>query len=160
MHSSVLLFFSNLFSTDMVIIVFIALLLFGGEKLPEIARGLGKGIRDFKDASEGVKREINNQINNFEEKREEKKLDEAALIHQQQAEQPSSTTVETGTAASIIKPATNSVPVGDSHHFGQSTNIETNDTTALHTEHVAESHSDVSNTETGTAHSETINNSK
>ena len=55
----------------MILIVFVALLLFGGEKLPQIARGLGKGIRDFKDASEGVKREINNQINNYEEKRTE-----------------------------------------------------------------------------------------
>ena len=52
----------------MILIIFVALLLFGGEKLPEIARGLGKGIRDFKDASEGVKREITNQINNYEEK--------------------------------------------------------------------------------------------
>lgn len=55
----------------MILIVFVALLLFGGEKLPEIARGLGKGIRDFKDASEGVKREITNQINSFEERKTE-----------------------------------------------------------------------------------------
>lgn len=55
----------------MILIIFVALLLFGGEKLPEIARGLGKGIRDFKDASEGVKREITNQINNYEEKKPE-----------------------------------------------------------------------------------------
>src|ERR1700712_4294131 len=70
MHSSVLLFL-NIGSSEMVLIVFVALLLFGGEKLPEIARGLGKGIRDFKDASEGVKREITNQINNYEEKKSE-----------------------------------------------------------------------------------------
>jgi len=55
----------------MILIVFAALMLFGGEKLPELARGLGKGIRDFKDASEDVKREINNQINNYEEKKTE-----------------------------------------------------------------------------------------
>jgi sec-independent protein translocase protein TatA len=41
----------------------VVLLLFGGKKLPELARGLGKGIRDFKDASEGVKREIHRNIN-------------------------------------------------------------------------------------------------
>lgn len=70
MHSSVLLFL-NIGSSEMILIVFVALLLFGGEKLPEIARGLGKGIRDFKDASEGVKREIHNQINSFEEKKTE-----------------------------------------------------------------------------------------
>src|ERR1700744_102406 len=76
MHSGVLLFFSG---PDLMLIMFVALLLFGGEKLPEIARGLGKGIRDFKDASEGVKREINLQINSFEEKREEeKKIEEQA----------------------------------------------------------------------------------
>src|ERR1700724_3147805 len=86
MHSSGLLFLSNLFSTDMILIVFVALLLFGGEKLPEIARGLGKGIRDFKDVSEGVKREINNQINSNEEKREEKKMEETILINQKAAE--------------------------------------------------------------------------
>ncbi|WP_428328659.1 Sec-independent protein translocase subunit TatA/TatB [Mucilaginibacter sp.] len=87
MHSSVLLFL-NIGSSEMVLIVFVALLLFGGEKLPEIARGLGKGIRDFKDASEGVKREINNQINSYEEKREEKKMDEIAAAAQQTALNP------------------------------------------------------------------------
>lgn len=84
MHISHLLFLSNLFSSDMIIIVFVALLLFGGEKLPEIARGLGKGIRDFKDASEGVKREINLQINSFEEKREEEKRIEEISAAQNQ----------------------------------------------------------------------------
>src|SRR5580704_9024229 len=86
MHSFVLLFIGNLFSSDMIIIIFVALLLFGGEKLPEIARGLGKGIRDFKDASEGVKREINNQINSYEEKREEKKMEEAIIASQEAAQ--------------------------------------------------------------------------
>jgi len=67
MFSSVFLFL-NIGTPELVIILFVALLLFGGNKLPELARGLGKGIRDFKDASEGVKREIHNQINNFDEK--------------------------------------------------------------------------------------------
>ena len=70
MLSTVLLFL-NIGGPEMIVIIFVALLLFGGEKLPQIARGLGKGIRDFKDASEGVKREITNQINSYEEKRTE-----------------------------------------------------------------------------------------
>jgi sec-independent protein translocase protein TatA len=70
MLSSVFLFL-NIGGGEMILIVFAALMLFGGEKLPELARGLGKGIRDFKDASEDVKREINNQINNYEEKKTE-----------------------------------------------------------------------------------------
>jgi sec-independent protein translocase protein TatA len=71
MLSSVILFL-NIGSGEMVLILFAALMLFGGNKLPELARGLGKGIRDFKDASEDVKREINNQINNYEDKKTEK----------------------------------------------------------------------------------------
>jgi sec-independent protein translocase protein TatA len=67
MLSSVLLFL-NIGTPELILILFAALLLFGGNKLPELARGLGKGIRDFKDASEGVKRELHNQINNFDEK--------------------------------------------------------------------------------------------
>ncbi|WP_374949911.1 twin-arginine translocase TatA/TatE family subunit [Mucilaginibacter sp.] len=73
--------FLNIGGGEMILIVFAALMLFGGEKLPELARGLGKGIRDFKDASEDVKREINNQINNYEEKKTEpqKSLEEEKL---------------------------------------------------------------------------------
>ena len=65
MISSVLLFL-DIGMQEMVLIMLAILLLFGGDKLPELARGLGKGIRDFKDASESVKREINNQIENIE----------------------------------------------------------------------------------------------
>src|ERR1700750_597788 len=68
MFSSALLFL-DIGGPELMLILFVALLLFGGDKLPGLARGLGKGIRDFKDASEGVKREINNQINSYEEKK-------------------------------------------------------------------------------------------
>lgn len=62
MYSSVLLFL-NIGTPEMMVIIFVVLLLFGGKKLPELARGLGKGIREFKDASDGVKREIHRNIN-------------------------------------------------------------------------------------------------
>lgn len=58
--------FLNIGTQEMVLIVIVILLLFGGKKLPELARGLGRGIREFKDASDGIKREISDQINNFE----------------------------------------------------------------------------------------------
>ena len=43
---------------EIIIILVIVLLLFGGKKLPELARGLGKGISEFKKASNEVKEEI------------------------------------------------------------------------------------------------------
>ncbi len=82
MHNSVLLFL-NIGGPEMILIMFVALLLFGGEKLPQIARGLGKGIRDFKDASEGVKREITNQINSYEEKKSETSTEISASTTQE-----------------------------------------------------------------------------
>jgi sec-independent protein translocase protein TatA len=47
---------------ETIFILIAILLMFGGKKLPELARGLGKGIREFKDASEGVKEEIHKQM--------------------------------------------------------------------------------------------------
>ncbi|WP_410222122.1 twin-arginine translocase TatA/TatE family subunit [Pedobacter sp.] len=66
MYSATLLEFLNIGGSEMMLIVLAILLLFGGKKLPELARGLGKGIREFKDASEGVKREIHRNINSFD----------------------------------------------------------------------------------------------
>lgn len=63
MYTGTLLEFLNMGGSEVMLILAVVLLLFGGKKLPELARGLGKGIRDFKDASEGVKREIHRNIN-------------------------------------------------------------------------------------------------
>jgi len=41
-------------STEIIVIVLVVLLLFGGKKIPELMRGLGRGVREFKDASRGV----------------------------------------------------------------------------------------------------------
>ncbi|MNK18520.1 Sec-independent protein translocase protein TatAy [compost metagenome] len=63
MYSGTLIEFLNMGGGEIMLILGVVLLLFGGKKLPELARGLGKGLRDFKDASEGVKREIHRNIN-------------------------------------------------------------------------------------------------
>ncbi len=59
--------FMNIGGPEMILIFLVVLLLFGGKKLPELARGLGKGLREFKDASDGIKREIHNNINTVSE---------------------------------------------------------------------------------------------
>jgi sec-independent protein translocase protein TatA len=54
----------DLFSgPHIILIVLFMLLMFGGKKIPELMRGLGTGIREFKDAKDNIKREIKDQIN-------------------------------------------------------------------------------------------------
>jgi sec-independent protein translocase protein TatA len=43
-------------------IVLVVIILFGGRKIPELARGIGKGIREFNDAKDGIKKEIETGI--------------------------------------------------------------------------------------------------
>lgn len=43
---------------EWIIIIAVFLLLFGGKKIPELMRGLGRGIREFNDAKDNVKKEI------------------------------------------------------------------------------------------------------
>ncbi len=49
----------NLGFQEILIIGLVILVLFGGRKIPEFMRGLGKGIREFNDAKDNVKRELN-----------------------------------------------------------------------------------------------------
>lgn len=63
------LLFLNLGSGEIILLLFVILLLFGAKRIPELARGFGKGIREFKDASSGVKREIEEGIKSDEEKK-------------------------------------------------------------------------------------------
>jgi len=46
---------------ELIIIFLIVLLLFGGKKIPEIARGLGKGLREFRKARDGIRDAIEEQ---------------------------------------------------------------------------------------------------
>lgn len=48
---------------EWVIIIIAVLILFGGRKIPEFMRGIGKGIREFNDAKSNVKKEIEDGMN-------------------------------------------------------------------------------------------------
>ncbi len=51
-------FFSGLGGWEILLVVLVLLIFFGAKKIPELARGLGKGIREFKDATKEIKDEI------------------------------------------------------------------------------------------------------
>ena len=66
----------NLGPMEMIIIVLVLLLLFGAKRLPGLAKGLGQGIREFKGAVDGAKKDIEDvgdSITKEEKKPEEKK---------------------------------------------------------------------------------------
>lgn len=54
--------------SEWILIVLAVLILFGGRKIPEFMRGLGKGIREFNDAKDNVKKEIENGLTEKEAK--------------------------------------------------------------------------------------------
>lgn len=51
---------------EIMVILIIVLLLFGGRKIPELMRGLGRGVREFNDAKNNVKKEIEEGISEKE----------------------------------------------------------------------------------------------
>ncbi len=51
---------------ELILIAFIVLLLFGGRKLPELMKGLGKGIREFNNAKNSIQSEINTEMKEIE----------------------------------------------------------------------------------------------
>ena len=53
---------------EWVIILFVVLLLFGGKKIPELLRGLGKGIREFNNARNNIESEIKEGMRDAERK--------------------------------------------------------------------------------------------
>lgn len=62
-------FLGPLGTTEVIVIVIMILVLFGARKIPQFARGLGQGMREFKDAAKGVRDEV---------EREERELNEAS----------------------------------------------------------------------------------
>lgn len=57
MNSS-LLFLGDIGGSELILIMVVILIFFGANKIPELARGLGKGIREFKDASSEIRNEF------------------------------------------------------------------------------------------------------
>lgn len=74
MELMILSLLGNLGTTELIIIVFVVLLLFGGKKIPELMKGLGKGVRSFKqgmnDIEEEIKRPLDEEAKGKTEKTE------------------------------------------------------------------------------------------
>lgn len=53
---------------EIFVVLFVILLLFGAKKIPDLARGMGKGIREFKDATKEIKKEVDEAGKEIENK--------------------------------------------------------------------------------------------
>ena len=54
-----LLLFGNFGAGEIIVIALIVLLLFGGKKIPELMKGIGKGVKNFKEGVKGIEDDIN-----------------------------------------------------------------------------------------------------
>ena len=64
----------NVGGSELFFILFIVLMMFGSKKIPEIARGLGKGLREMKDAANGIERELTKEMDDVKKDSDIKKL--------------------------------------------------------------------------------------
>ncbi len=68
------LLFLNLGGGEIFVIMLVVLLFFGSKGIPQVAKGLGKGMREFRDAMSGIEREIKQETNKVKD--EVKKIEE------------------------------------------------------------------------------------
>lgn len=61
------LFIGSLGGPEILLIAFVVLLLFGGKKLPELMKGLGKGIREFNNAKANIESEVKESIKGIDD---------------------------------------------------------------------------------------------
>ncbi len=66
------LFLGNLRGAQLLIVVLVVLLLFGGKKIPELMRSLGKGVHSFKQGLNDAREEINKPVGNDDKDSESK----------------------------------------------------------------------------------------
>lgn len=67
------IFLFNFFGPEMLVVFFAILLLFGGKKIPELMKGIGKGIREFNTARSTLESELKDGMKESEKKEAEKK---------------------------------------------------------------------------------------
>ncbi len=73
---AIILFLESIGGGELMVIMLFILMFFGSKKIPDLARGLGKGMREMKDAMNGVQSEIRQSMNEVENttKEESKKV--------------------------------------------------------------------------------------
>ncbi len=64
--------FENIGGPELLLILVVIFLFFGAKKIPEIAKGLGQGIREFRKAARDIQEEVNKEVKQVDDKSEKK----------------------------------------------------------------------------------------
>ncbi len=78
--------FMNIGATEIIVICGIILLLFGGKKIPELMRGIGKGIREFNTAKANLKTELDEGVKDAKTEDQKKPTDEGKTSSENKGE--------------------------------------------------------------------------
>ncbi|RPI06791.1 MAG: twin-arginine translocase TatA/TatE family subunit [Ignavibacteriae bacterium] len=66
--------FGNIGGSEIFLILLVILIFFGAKKLPELAKGLGQGIREFRKAAKDVQDEVDKEVKKLDEKNDNKPI--------------------------------------------------------------------------------------
>lgn len=64
----------NIGGQELFLILLIVLIFFGAKKLPELAKGLGQGIREFRKAAKDVQEEVNKEVKKLDDNKDDKPI--------------------------------------------------------------------------------------
>lgn len=67
-----LLFIGGIGMQEVILIALVVLLFFGGRKIPELMKGIGKGVRSFKEGINGIENDLNDARSQKDEKKDDK----------------------------------------------------------------------------------------
>lgn len=103
--ASSLAFIEGLGGPELLMVLFVVMLLFGAQKLPELARGMGKAMREIKKATSGVEAEIRNAMEQPEPSEEAKRFAPRPVVPPTPAQQqPGAPTGTSSVTPPIAKP--------------------------------------------------------
>jgi len=71
---------------ELIVVLFAILLFFGGRKIPELMRGIGKGVKEFNQASDNMKKSIDEGMKEADQMREERHKKEREKAEQEKKE--------------------------------------------------------------------------
>jgi sec-independent protein translocase protein TatA len=66
--------FGNIGGSELFLILLVILVFFGAKKLPELAKGLGQGIREFRKAAKDVQEEVDKEVKKLDDKNDNKPI--------------------------------------------------------------------------------------